>query len=60
MLWTELQTRVGYPFSGAYQTETFNFLADAQSDLSVFAKCYERYFTTMCDYRISKRMDKNE
>lgn len=57
MLWTELQTRVTYPFSGAYSSEALTFLTDAQSDMSVFARCYERDFTTMCDYRVKKRIE---
>jgi hypothetical protein len=54
MTFTDLQTRVTYPFGGNYATEALNFLSDAQADISVFARCYEKSWTTVVDDNLRK------
>ena len=49
MLWSDLKTRVCKPFGGSHAAEAYTFLEDAEKDISIFAKCYQKSFVTLMD-----------
>jgi len=49
MTWNDLKSRVTKPFGGNYGSDAEVFLEDAEKDLGLFAKCYERTFVTLLD-----------
>ena len=57
MLWSNLQNRATLPFGGNYKAESLTFLEDAQTDLSLFARCYERDFTALATDEVEKYIE---
>lgn len=53
MKWTDLKTRVCKPFGGNYTSDAELFLEDAEKDLGLFAKCYERTHVTLLDEHLN-------
>ena len=49
MTWADLKSRVTKPFGGNYGSDAEVFLEDAERDLGLFAKCYERTYVTLLD-----------